>query len=98
MAYNLTPLYNATTGSDLFNFANTSTDGALFGMFMFAIYFVLLMALKKWDFKDAWIASNFACFMLSMILFYAEMLSFYVVLAFLILLGGSMMLKIFDKT
>lgn len=66
--YNLSQLQAAQTGADLYTYANDSTGSALSGMFMVAIFFILLLLLKRWGFANSILASSFACFWLSLFL------------------------------
>jgi len=75
LTYNITALQEADTVYKLFEYANMSTEYSLFGLFMIAIFFVMLMALKKNDFLDALITSSFICFVLSSILTYGKLLN-----------------------
>lgn len=65
MAYNLTDLYAASTSSDIVLFANSTVDGLLFGFFIVAIFFIMLYALKNWEFDVALLTASFSCFILS---------------------------------
>jgi len=73
--YNITALQEADTVFGLLEYANNSTEGMLMGGFMLAIFFVMLMVLKKWDFIDSLAASGFVCFILSSILVYGKLLN-----------------------
>jgi|TARA_R100000501_G_C2588065_1_gene88994 hypothetical protein len=87
MAYNITALGNADTLSGLIIVANDAVEGILIGLFMFAVFFVMLMALKKWDFDAALLSSSFSCFILSMILSYGGFLNLIFPLVFLAMAG-----------
>lgn len=82
--YNLTGLETATTVSSLVTFANDITDTYWVGFLMIAIFFVLLVSLKRYDFENAILSSGFVCFILSSILTYAGYLNFIFPLLFLI--------------
>ena len=75
LTYNMTALQEVDTVYKLFEYANISSEYSLFGLFMVAIFFVMLMVLKKWDFLDALITSGFVCFVLSSILTYGKLLN-----------------------
>jgi|26BtaG_2_1085354.scaffolds.fasta_scaffold01132_3 membrane-associated HD superfamily phosphohydrolase len=92
--YNITTLQNANTVSDIFIFANSVSagqagdGGILFGLIIIAIYFILIMRLKKYDFDEAILAVSFACFVLSIFLVQAKLLNFIFILIFLTVTAG----------
>jgi hypothetical protein len=83
--YNLTNLTNAQNVGDLVTFANSSTEGFFIGLVMVAIFFILLMALKKWEFTNALLASSWVSFLLAAILAYGGYVNVLLPLGFLIL-------------
>ena len=83
--YNLTQLGEVETVLGLFQFANDTTTGLMMGLFMVAVFFVMLIVLKKWEFQDALLSSSFVCFVLSAFATYADLLPFLFPLAFLII-------------
>lgn len=85
MTYNLTDLQSQTQISGLFIYANNATDGVLIIGFMIAVFFVLFMVLKRFEFTHALVTSAFLCFVISSLLAYAGFMSLYGVLFFLIL-------------
>ena len=85
--YNLTQLQESGTISVLFSTANDYTSGLLLGLFVLAIFFIMLLALKKWEFDDALLASSFSCFITSAILASAGLLNLLWTLGFLALLS-----------
>lgn len=88
--YNLTRLQNSLNVNDLFRFANDSTSGALSGLGITAIFFVLTLAFKaRASFEEAILASSFICFGLSLFLRYAGLINFMFVLGFLIIMAFS---------
>ena len=80
--YNITALQNASTIYDIFSFANSATNGLLFGGLLIATFFILLMMLKRWDFDKALLVDGFACFILSLMMANAHLISFLFVIAF----------------
>lgn len=94
MTYDLTCMQNAS-GLGWLICANTYTGGILFGFFIVIIYFVMLFALKRYDFDDALLASSWTCFILSAILAYAKdssgvhLLNIIFPLGFLVVAGFS---------
>lgn len=89
MTYNMTQLAASDTAQELVVYANDATDGILFALFVMAVFFIMLMALKKYDFDSALLVSSFACFILSAILVYAELLALIWALIFLIIAAGT---------
>lgn len=87
MTYNMTELAAADTVYDLMVYANNSTGSILLALFVMAVFFVMLMVLKKWDFDSALLVSSFSCFVLSAILVYAHLLALVWALVFLIMAG-----------
>lgn len=72
MAYNLTNLTSAETAADLVVFANEVTSGMFMMLFLFAIFFILLLALKRYGFAEALLASSFVIFLVSATLAYGS--------------------------
>ena len=85
--YNITSLQSATTITEIFTFANDVTDQLWFGFLIVTIFFVLLIALKRYPFENAMLSSAFATFLLSSILTYAGYLNFLFPLFFLIVMA-----------
>jgi len=83
LTYNITALQEVDNIYKLFEYANTSSENTLIGMFMMAIFFVMLMVLKKWDFVDSLITTSFICFVLSSILTYGKLLNMIFPIVFL---------------
>ena len=87
--YNETTLQAATTISALTIWANDATGGILLGLFMIAIFIVMLFVLKPWDFELGLATSGLSCFILSMFLTYMDVLNFIFPLAFLTITAFS---------
>jgi len=90
MPANMSELAGIETLSGLVIFANTAAEGVLFGGLMIAIFFVMLMILKKWEIEKALLASSFSCFILSMFLTYAKVLNLVFPLVFLIVMAFTL--------
>lgn len=86
-SYNITQLQAADTVNELFVYANDVTGQVLMGLFMIAIFFIMLMVLKRWDFDKALLSSSFSCFILATILSYGRLLNFMIPLLFLIIMA-----------
>lgn len=89
VAVNITALQNSDSVSGFVCVGNAWTDGVLIGGFIVALFFVMLMVLKRWDFDKAMLASSWSCFLISAIAAYipcggeAVLLSPYYALVFL---------------
>ena len=83
MTYNTTILQQSEGLYDVFVYANDSAAGLFVMLFMLAIFFVLLAALKRYTFARALLASSFVCFILSTMLVYIKLLNFLFPLGFL---------------
>lgn len=64
---NLTALKSTDSVSKLFCIANTSTEGILMLGFIIALFFIILLVLKRWEFDKALLVSSWSCFILSLI-------------------------------
>lgn len=89
VSYNLTELRAAQNPADLTTYANHSTRGLFMGLFVIALFFVLLYILKRWEFYKAILAASFATFIVSLICTLAGWLNFYITLVFLIMFALS---------
>jgi len=83
--YDESLLSNATNVQEVVLAANTYSEGLLLNLFMLAIFLILLMALKRWEFQDALLTSSFIAFVISGMLTYAGMVSMWVTTVFLTL-------------
>lgn len=81
--YNETLLQSAETVWDLFYIANVFTGEAVFGLFILAVYLILLMVMKRYDLPDGMFAVSFITFILSAMLTWAGLLNFIFPLLFL---------------
>lgn len=91
MTYNLTALQASDSFSELVLYADESTGGILVGLFVVAVFFVGLFALKRYDFEQTVPALSFFCFIISLLLSFAHLLNFLFPLGFGILLALSTM-------
>ncbi len=85
--YNLTNLSKVGDMGDLLKYANEATNvgngGQLFGIMLIALFFIMVMVLKRWEFDKALLTSSFACLILGIILSYGKLLPFYFPIIFL---------------
>lgn len=92
-AVNITALQNTDSVSGFVCVGNSWTDGVLVGGFIIALFFVMVMVLKRWDFDKALLASSWSAFLLSAIAAFIDcgdgstLLSPYYALAFLMIAG-----------
>lgn len=89
--YNFTNLTTDPTVASVFIAANSYANGALFGFLSMALFFVLLMGLKKWDFASALLTAGWVSFVLSSILAYGGWLNIIFPLAYLAIAGFTML-------
>lgn len=95
--YNLTCVQNGETIADLVVCANDAypigltSPQILVGGFMFVIFILLLMALRKYQVENSLAVSSFVCFILSAILNSGNLIRFEVTLFFLIILAATML-------
>jgi len=83
MAYNMTELQETETVYQLIQYANTYSSGLLVGLFTVAIFIVLIMALKRYDFGNALITSSFITAVISSILAYIGLVNIYFPIAYI---------------
>jgi len=83
MAYNQTMLQNADNILGLFEYANFVTGDMFVVMIVISMYFILILALKRYDFVQAIWASSFVMFFVSAFLTAAGLLTTFAPLFFL---------------
>jgi len=82
--YNMTTLTNADTIFGLVNYANDSSETLLMGLFLIAIFIILMFMFLKWNFENSVLTASYVCFTLSVFLVYIDFLNFYYSLFFLV--------------
>ena len=87
--YNMSELQAVTRVQEVFVYANNSVNSSLTSLLMFGIFFILLMFLRRHEFKKALLTSSFICFTLGLILRFADLLPLEIVLVFLALFAGT---------
>lgn len=88
--YNLTNLTTSLTVSDVVKAGNEFSGGVLVVSFMIAVFFVVVMVLKRGtDLVSALAVAGWSCFLVGVTLAYAGLLSLYAVLLFLAIAGFS---------
>lgn len=89
--YNLTNLTTSPTVATVFMAANSFTNNTLFSFLSIAVFFVLLMSLKKWEFSSALLTAGWVSFVLSAILAYGGWINIIFPLAYLSIAGFTML-------
>jgi hypothetical protein len=93
--YNMTQLQNADTFYTLIRFANDSTYtrgvNMLSGMFVIAVFFIMMMVLKKYDFDKSIPAASFVCSVLSLLMTAIGLGSWLFTIIFVIITFGSVL-------
>lgn len=64
---NMTALGNNDGVSSLMCVVNNSTDGVLMIGFLIAIFFIMILVLKKYDFDKALLVGSWSCFLVAAI-------------------------------
>lgn len=93
MTFNMTQLQQANTIMKVVVYSNDSTGGVLMIGFMLAIFFVMLLAMKRYPFPKALLATSGISFVISVLFVYAKLLNPIWALTFLILTAGSAFLS-----
>lgn len=91
MAYNMTALQDVSTVYQLIDYANSQTGSVLIGLFTIAIFVILLMTLKRYDFGNALLATSFITTVISLLFGYIGLISFYFSLVYAIITAGTAM-------
>lgn len=81
---NITPLFTITGFGSLVNVANNSTEGHLIGMFIVAIFFIILARLRYYPFEYTVFVATWACFVVSSFLAYVQWINLIYPIAFLV--------------
>ena len=92
--YNMTLLQNATRVSDLFVYANTMSTNIFGDLVLLAVFFIMLLALKRFDFWKALLSSCFGAFIIGLFMMTAGLIHFEFLLIFAVL-GAVSALVIF---
>jgi len=97
MTYNMTQLAGADTIFKLVGYANDSTTGLFASLILLAVFFIMFISMKRFEFSKALLASSGISFMIGLFMVYAKLINPIWALAFLILMAGSAFLSvIFD--
>ncbi|RLA46950.1 MAG: hypothetical protein DRR04_05375 [Gammaproteobacteria bacterium] len=85
--WNMTILTTDPTVASVFTAANSFANNSLFGFLSLALFFILLMSLKKWEFSSALLTAGWVSFVLSAILAYGGWLNIIFPLGYLAIAG-----------
>lgn len=83
--YNLTNMTKVTTVAEFVDEVNEGTDGLLFTLILVAIFFIVLMVLKRFEFLEALLSASFVCLVLAALLAWGGLVSSMLALAFLLI-------------
>jgi hypothetical protein len=81
--YNLTGLETASTVSDIYVFANQTTNNLLATLFIFSFFIVMLMSMRKYDLDDALLVASWSSFILCLLFMAVNLINFYITTFFL---------------
>ena len=95
--YNTTALMNVSGFYDVATYANDITQGMITGMFIMAFYFVAIMVLLRWGFKEAVMSASFVTFVVSLFFLYAGLLNLIVILVIVAMMGLMIALTFFNR-
>ena len=104
--YDTTLLTNASGISDVLHYLNTITvlpgagpsePGIFVGLILGAVFFIMIFGLKRYGFANALLVSSWICFIMSMFLRAANLISIVWVIGFIIATAGITMYKITVK-
>ena len=87
--YNISGLTGALNIGEVALFANTASNGILFGFFFIGIFFIMMFSFKGFEFGKSILTASFICFLLSAIAVYGGFLNIIFPLAFLIMMALS---------
>lgn len=85
---------NVTSIYQLVKTADDLSDHILVTGFLIALFFVILLSLHKYEFKNALLVTSWVVFLISLFGWYAEFVGIYVLITFLSLAGISVFLKV----
>lgn len=95
--YNLTNLTNSGTLVDVMVYVNNATYQVFTSFSMVCLYFILILALKAWQFDHAALVASWVSFLLSLLLTFAGLLNFLFPIGFLMITGFSALYVYMNK-
>ena len=97
MTYNMTMVGDFGFGT-YFSTLNELTEGAFLGFIMVAVFFLIMLALKKWDFSDVLLVDSLICLVLCTLLASGGLLNWYYPIGFAFVLAFGYLATVFrDK-
>lgn len=81
--YNMTDLQDSLTVSDLLIYANTSTNNMFGTMLCIAVFFITMMSLLRYGWREASVIAGFLTFLISLVLAFGGFVSLYLALSFI---------------
>lgn len=97
MTYNETALQTATGLYDVLVFADDATGNVFIGLFVIGVFVSLLLIMKRFEFHTTLPSAGLICFVISLILSYAELLNFLYPLGFLLVTALSVLYLYLQK-
>ncbi|KKL64188.1 hypothetical protein LCGC14_2167520 [marine sediment metagenome] len=94
---NLTAVQNLTLVPEIFNVANTFTDGVLGIMILMVVFFGLMMLMSAFSRIDSFLSASFVTFTLSIFLRYLNLVSDLVVGIVIVIFFGSLVVAYMSK-
>ena len=85
MAVNITELQTSEGIADIVSFANNGTGGVFLSFFVFAIFIIIILALKRYGFEQALLVAAWVSFMISLFFYVGSMVNLFIPLTFLII-------------
>ena len=82
--YNLTKMADSTSVVNFVSTVNQYSGGTIFHIFIVGIFVIILLALSRFGFDNAFATASFICFVLSAFLALAKLVEIYFPLVFLI--------------
>lgn len=92
--YNVTALSESSDLWGVASFANDSAGGLLWGGFLLAWFFIMMLSLRGYNFEDNLLVSSWACFIIGLFLSYAGLVNTIFVFGFLLIAGGVAFYKV----
>jgi hypothetical protein len=70
----------------MFTMLSTQTEGQFFGFLLLAIFFIIMLTLKRWDFSDVLLVDSLICLLISTMAAFGGFVSWYYALGFAVVL------------
>ena len=89
MAYNMTELAASNNIYDIVKFANTASGSVLFNFFIVAVFVIIVISLKKYEFKKGFAVASYVCFAISLLFAVSGLVSMATVIVFSLMVAFS---------